>query len=75
MKAINLALAFLLVASVPAFAQGKPADAPKAKAEKVEKAKPQKAEKATNDRSNKGGAARGDERAGQVRGMNSDRKN
>ncbi len=75
MKAVNLALAILLAASAPAFAQGKPADAPKAKAEKVEKAKPQKADKAATDRANKGGAARGDERAGQVRQMNSDRKN
>lgn len=51
-------------------AQGDKAKADKAKAEKAQKAKSAK----ENERSNKGGAVRGEDRAGAVKEMNNQRK-
>jgi hypothetical protein len=89
MRLIPVLAAFALVLATPALAQQSTTPAPaagntqkaqadKAKADKAkaEKAKPAKDAKAAkeNERSNKGGATRGDERAGQVKDMNNQRK-
>lgn len=56
-------------------AQGDKAKADKAKADKAKAEKAQKAKSAKeNERSNKGGAARGEDRAGAVKEMNNQRK-
>lgn len=62
-------------APAPSQAQKAQADKQKAEKEKAEKAEKAKAAKAKeNERYNKGGAARGEERAGQVKEMNNQRK-
>jgi len=74
MRLVPLVAALALVFATPAFAQTSPAPAPAAK-EKAEKSKSAKSDKAkSGERSNKGGAMRGEERAGSVKEMNNTRK-
>jgi hypothetical protein len=86
MRLIPVLAAFALVLGTPALAQQSTTPAPatgnaqkaqadKGKAEKAKAPKDAKAGKAKeNERANKSGATRGEDRAGQVKEMNTQRK-
>jgi hypothetical protein len=76
MRLVPLVAVLALVFATPAFAQTSPAPTPApAGKEKAEKSKSAKSDKAkSGERSNKGGAMRGEERAGSVKEMNNTRK-